>query len=44
MVIFALIGFWGNSGWIAAFLQWLGIEWQFQLYGLQGILLAHVFF
>ncbi|WP_427833229.1 thiamine/thiamine pyrophosphate ABC transporter permease ThiP [Actinobacillus pleuropneumoniae] len=44
VVIFALIGFWGNSGWIAAFLQWLGIEWQFQLYGLQGILLAHVFF
>lgn len=44
VVIFALIGFWGNSGWIAKFLQGIGIEWQFKLYGLHGILLAHVFF
>ncbi|QIM62393.1 thiamine/thiamine pyrophosphate ABC transporter permease ThiP [Pasteurellaceae bacterium Orientalotternb1] len=44
VVIFAVIGVWGNSGWLAQMWQLLGLEWQFQLYGLQGILLAHLFF
>ncbi|MDO4698744.1 MAG: thiamine/thiamine pyrophosphate ABC transporter permease ThiP [Pasteurellaceae bacterium] len=44
VVIFAIIGVWGNSGWLAQLFQRFGLEWQFQLYGLQGILLAHLFF
>lgn len=44
VVIFAVIGVWGNAGWLAKIWQSLGLEWQFQLYGLQGILLAHLFF
>lgn len=44
VVIFAVIGVWGNAGWLPKIWQSLGLEWQFQLYGLQGILLAHLFF
>ncbi|QGM80235.1 thiamine/thiamine pyrophosphate ABC transporter permease ThiP [Otariodibacter oris] len=44
VVIFAVIGVWGNAGWISQFVQFFGFEWDFQLYGLQGILLAHLFF
>ena len=44
VVIFAVIGVWGNSGWVANWLNYFNIEWHFSLYGLQGILLAHLFF
>lgn len=44
VVIFAIIGVWGNSGWFAQIVRFFGSDWQFQLYGLQGILLAHLFF
>ena len=44
IVIFAVIGVWGNSGWLAQIFSFLGLEWQFSLYGLVGILLAHCFF
>ena len=44
IVIFAVIGVWGNSGWFAQIFSFLGLEWQFPLYGLAGILLAHCFF
>lgn len=44
VVIFAMIGVWGNAGWLAAGWRFFGIEWQFPLYGLSGILLAHLFF
>ncbi|ANF68282.1 thiamine/thiamine pyrophosphate ABC transporter permease ThiP [[Haemophilus] ducreyi] len=44
VVIFAIIGVWGNAGWLAQFANLLGLEWQFSLYGLQGILLAHLLF
>lgn len=44
VVIFAIIGVWGNSGWLSQLVQSLGGEWQFNLYGLQGILFAHLFF
>lgn len=44
VVIFAIIGVWGNAGWLAKLCQFFGVEWQFQLYGLQGILIAHLFF
>lgn len=43
VVIFAIIGVWGHSGWLACWLGFLGIEWRFSLYGLQGIILAHLF-
>ena len=44
VVIFAIIGVWGNSGWLIQLGKWLGFELNFQLYGLQGILIAHLFF
>ncbi|WP_373766980.1 thiamine/thiamine pyrophosphate ABC transporter permease ThiP [Glaesserella sp.] len=44
VVIFAVIGVWGNSGWLASGSAYFGIPWEFNLYGLQGILIAHVFF
>lgn len=44
VVIFALIGVWGNSGWLAQLLQAVGFAAEFNLYGLHGILLAHLFF
>lgn len=44
VIIFAVIGVFGNSGWLAQLIQPLGIEWQFNLYGLQGILIAHCLF
>lgn len=44
VVIFAVIGVWGNSGWLAAGVRALGGEWSFSLYGLQGIVLAHLLF
>lgn len=44
VVIFAIIGFWGNAGIFAQCLQFLGLKWELQLYGLSGILLAHLFF
>ena len=44
VVIFAIIGVWGNAGWLAKIAYFLGMEWKFPLYGLQGILLAHLFF
>lgn len=43
VVIFALLGVWGNGGWLAQISQFFGWEWQFQIYGLHGILLAHCF-
>ena len=41
VIIFAVIGIWGNSGWLAQSMKWLGIDWHFNIYGLQGILIAH---
>ncbi len=43
VAIFAIIGVWGNAGWIKDLLQYLGIDWQFSIYGLQGIIIAHLF-
>jgi thiamine transport system permease protein len=34
----------GRQGWLASLFTQLGLEWSFSPYGLQGILLAHVFF
>lgn len=44
VAIFGLLTVYGQQGWLANFFRWLGIEYRFSPYGLQGILLAHVFF
>lgn len=43
IVIFALIGVWGNQGWIANLWRALGGQWNGAIYGLHGIVLAHLF-
>ncbi|WP_413699443.1 hypothetical protein ACLKMH_18575 [Psychromonas sp. KJ10-10] len=42
--VLGLISIYGNSGLIAQSLAYIGIELPFSIYGLNGILLAHVFF
>ncbi|MFA0002892.1 thiamine/thiamine pyrophosphate ABC transporter permease ThiP, partial [Vibrio splendidus] len=42
--VFGLLAIYGNSGWLAKFLANFDIELPFSIYGLNGILLAHVFF
>ncbi|MBN6070807.1 thiamine/thiamine pyrophosphate ABC transporter permease ThiP [Aggregatibacter actinomycetemcomitans] len=44
VAIFGLIGIYGASGWIAQSLGLLGGTWQGSIYGLSGILTAHLFF
>lgn len=44
VIIFAVIGVFGNSGGLAHLFQFLGWEWKFNLYGLQGIIIAHCLF
>ena len=39
-----LIGIWGRQGAVNSFLSTLGLEQPISIYGLTGILLAHVFF
>lgn len=41
---FGILSVYGRQGWLASLWQSLGLEWTFSPYGLQGILLAHVFF
>lgn len=44
VAIFGLIGIYGSSGWLAQLFALVGIEWQPNIYGLTGILIAHLFF
>jgi len=44
VAVFGILSVYGRQGWLAALCQALGVEWRFSPYGLQGILLAHVFF
>lgn len=44
VAVFGLLSVYGRTGWLAALWHQLGLEWTFSPYGLQGILLAHVFF
>lgn len=44
VAIFGLLGIYGKSGWLAGLMAWLNIDWQPNIYGLSGILIAHVFF
>ncbi|WP_394249393.1 thiamine/thiamine pyrophosphate ABC transporter permease ThiP [Vibrio profundi] len=42
--VFGLLAIYGNSGWLAKGFQWFDSKLPFSIYGLNGILLAHVFF
>ncbi|QLB13892.1 thiamine/thiamine pyrophosphate ABC transporter permease ThiP [Bisgaardia hudsonensis] len=44
VAIFGLMGIYGHSGWLAKLVQFLGIDWHPEMYGLAGILIAHLFF
>ncbi len=44
VAVFGLLGVYGSSGWLARILAFCGFDWQPNIYGLSGILLAHVFF
>lgn len=44
VAVFGLLSVYGRQGWLADVCQWLGLDWSFSPYGLQGILLAHLFF
>lgn len=44
VAVFGLLSIYGHSGWLAALLQQVGLSLPFNIYGLGGILLAHVFF
>ncbi|MGP1930215.1 MAG: thiamine/thiamine pyrophosphate ABC transporter permease ThiP [Arsenophonus sp. ET-YP4-MAG3] len=44
VAILGILSVYGRMGWLAKFFQWLGINYEFTLYGLKGILLTHVFF
>ncbi|ASM96036.1 TPA: thiamine/thiamine pyrophosphate ABC transporter permease ThiP [Vibrio vulnificus] len=42
--VFGLLAIYGNSGWLASILASFDAKLPFSIYGLSGILLAHVFF
>ncbi len=44
VVLFGLLRVYGRKGWLAQLFHWPGMDYTFYPYGLQGILLAHVFF
>ncbi len=44
VALFGILTVYGRMGWLAQICQWLGIDYHFTPYGLQGILLAHIFF
>lgn len=44
VAVFGILSVYGRQGWLASLWQAFGLEWTFSPYGLQGILLAHVFF
>lgn len=44
LAIFGILGVYGQTGWLAQLCTWLKIDWQPHIYGLSGILIAHLFF
>ncbi len=44
VAVFGLLGVYGSAGWLAEISRFSGFGWQPNIYGLSGILLAHIFF
>ncbi len=44
VAIFGLLGVYGSAGWVVRLFVRLGVDWPVNIYGLSGILLAHIFF
>lgn len=44
VAVFGLLSIYGRDGWLASLSALVGIHYRFSVYGLPGILLAHVFF
>lgn len=44
VAVFGMLSVYGRQGWLATLCGWLGVNYSFSPYGLQGILLAHLFF
>ncbi|WP_411705666.1 thiamine/thiamine pyrophosphate ABC transporter permease ThiP [Edaphovirga cremea] len=44
VAVFGILSVYGRQGWLAQICGWIGIDYRFSPYGLQGILLAHMFF
>ena len=44
VAVFGILSVYGRQGWLAQLCHVFGWQWEFTPYGLQGILLAHVFF
>lgn len=44
VAVFGLLDVWGRSGLVSAVLQAVGFDVRLDIFGLQGVLLAHVFF
>ena len=44
VAVFGILSVYGRQGWLASLFHALGWQWEFSPYGLQGILLAHVYF
>lgn len=42
VVAFGLIAVWGRAGWVNDFMEMFGIDWTGSIYGLHGILAAHI--
>lgn len=44
VAVLGLLGIYGHSGWLASLFSVLEIDWKPNIYGLSGILIAHLFF
>ncbi|MBV6658606.1 MAG: ABC transporter permease subunit [Devosiaceae bacterium] len=44
VAVLGLLEVWGRSGWVSALLDALGVDARVSIFGLQGVVLAHVFF
>ncbi|WP_293730026.1 thiamine/thiamine pyrophosphate ABC transporter permease ThiP [uncultured Actinobacillus sp.] len=44
VAVFGILGIYGASGWLAQLFTYWQLDWQPNIYGLTGILIAHLFF
>ncbi|KAB7898403.1 thiamine/thiamine pyrophosphate ABC transporter permease ThiP [Rouxiella sp. S1S-2] len=44
VAVFGILSVYGREGWLAEMCAMIGLQYRFSPYGLQGIVLAHVFF